>query len=326
MRYKGIKYYSLATALLAIFFVSGLVGEAAAATTVGLGTASSFAVLAGTPDITNVPTSVITGDVGLSPATGAGIGLTSTQVMGTIYSVDSFGPGGSVVNSALLTLAKTDLTTAYVDAAGRTPVTILHTELGGTIVTPGIYASNAGTFQITGPLTLNGQGDPDAVFIFQMSSTLTTASASSVVLENGAQACNVFWQVGSSTGELGTNSTFVGTILALTSLNVDSGVNVNGRILARNGAVTLDADTISVPACTSTTTGGLGAGSGGGTLALSGTGLSGSGSTIALAPTLPNTGFSPKHDGGFPWGVVAPIGVAAGLSSLYLLARRKQII
>jgi hypothetical protein len=108
---------------------------------------------------------------------------------------------------------------------------------------PGVYNSNAGTFGITGTLTLDGQGDPDAVFIFQMASTLTTASSSVVSLINGARVCNVFWQVGSS-ATIGTSSTFVGTILALTSITVTTGATVDGRVLALNGAVTLDSNTI----------------------------------------------------------------------------------
>jgi hypothetical protein len=101
--------------------------------------------------------------------------------------------------------AKTDLDTAYTNAAGQTPVTEIPTELGGTTLKAGIYDSAAGTFGVTGTLTLDGEGDPDAVFIFQMGSTLTTASASNVALINGADLCNVYWQVGSS-ATLGSNS------------------------------------------------------------------------------------------------------------------------
>ncbi|MEU8272280.1 ice-binding family protein, partial [Sphaerisporangium sp. NPDC049002] len=112
-----------------------------------------------------------------------------------------------------------------------------------------VYDSAAGTFQITGNLTLDAQGDPDAVFVFQAASTLITASASTVTLTGGAQAYNVFWQVGSS-ATLGTGSTLAGDILALTSITVTTGVTVNGRTLARNGAVTLDTDTITKAAGT----------------------------------------------------------------------------
>ena len=121
--------------------------------------------------------------------------------------------------------------------------TTIGTELGGSTLVPGVYNSQSGTFGITGTLTLDGQGDPDAVFIFQMQSTLVTASASVVLLTNGARACNVFWQVGSS-ATIGTSSSFVGTILALTSITLTTGATVDGRVLARNGAVTLDSNTI----------------------------------------------------------------------------------
>jgi hypothetical protein len=147
--------------------------------------------------------------------------------------------------------AQTDLTTAYNDAAGRLPHTVLvggpPADLGGLVLLPGVYQATS-SMSLTGTVTLNAQGDPNAVFIFQAGSTLTTASASTVSLINGAQACNVFWQVTSS-ATLGTNSTFVGSIMALTSVTVTTRVTVVGRALARNGAVTLDADTITAPAC-----------------------------------------------------------------------------
>ena len=106
-----------------------------------------------------------------------------------------------------------------------------------------MYDSAAGTFEITGTVTLDAKGDPNAVFIFKAASTLVTASASRVNLVNGARAANVFWQVGSS-ATLGTNSILRGNVLALTSITVTTGVTVDGRMLARNGAVTLDSDMI----------------------------------------------------------------------------------
>lgn len=233
--------------------------RAATVLTVDLGTAENFAVLAGT-EITNVPTSVITGDVGLSPAAGGNYaGLTDAEVTGTIYAVDGAGPAGSVNNPALLTTAKNNLTTAYLDAAGRTPnqtFTATDNQLGGQTLAPGVYAfPHADTANLTAanPLVLDAQGDPNAVFIFQASSDLITASGSTVSLINGAQACNVFWQVTSS-ATLGTGSTFVGTIMALTSIAVESEVDIEGRALARNGAVTLIADTITSAVCAVTDT------------------------------------------------------------------------
>jgi hypothetical protein len=182
--------------------------------------------------------------------------------------VTGFGgaPNGTVNGSihqadALAGQAKDDLITAYNDAAGQGPANTLATELGGQTLTPGVYVSEAGTFGITGTLTLNAQGNPDAVFIFKMASTLITASASQVSLINGAQPCHLFWQVGSS-ATLGTSSAFAGNILALESISLNSGVTVNGRLLARNGAVTLINDTITRADCATGGTGG-GGGSGG---------------------------------------------------------------
>lgn len=158
-------------------------------------------------------------------------------------------------NAGLLTTAKNDLTTAYNDAAGRTTTATIGTELGGSTLTDGTYDSAAGTFGITGTLTLNGQGNADAVFIFKMASTLITASASRVVLTNGAQACNVYWQVGSS-ATLGTSTTLVGNVLALTDITDDGSSVVNGRLLARNGAVILNKTSITKQTCAAGTAGG----------------------------------------------------------------------
>ena len=209
---------------------------------VGLGTADTFAVLAG-QGVTNTGPTTVNGDLGTWPnpaVTGAGL-----TVNGSIHAAD-----------AVAQQAQADTTIAYNDAAGRTPVTTVATELGGQTLTEGVYNSAAGTFEITGTLTLDAQGDPNAVFIFQAASTLVTASNSTVNLINGANACNVFWQVGSS-ATLGTNSTFRGTILALASITVTTGVTIDGRALARNGAVTLDTDTITRATCTTPeTTGG----------------------------------------------------------------------
>jgi hypothetical protein len=144
--------------------------------------------------------------------------------------------------------AQADQATAYNDAASRTPDATIATQLGGTTVTPGVYNSAAGTFQITGDLTLDARGDPDAVFIFQTATTLTTAAASTVTLVGGAQACNVFWKVGSS-ATLGADTGFAGDILALTSITVGNGATVNGRTLAHDGAVTLDTNSITRSTC-----------------------------------------------------------------------------
>jgi hypothetical protein len=220
------------TALASIFLLA-LPGSSPAATSVGLGTAGSYAVLAGA-GVTNTGPTVINGDLGSSPTpaiTGFG-GAPGGTVNGTIHSADADAAS-----------AQNDLTTAYNDAVGQGPPNMVATELGGSTLTPGVYEAASGTFGITGTLTLNAQGNPDAVFIFDAATTLTTATASRVSMINGAQACNVFWKVGSS-ATLGTDSAFAGNILALQSISLNDGVTVQGRLLARNGAVTLINDTV----------------------------------------------------------------------------------
>ena len=207
----------------------------AAQSPVDLGTAASFAVLAG-QGVTNTGPTKVNGDLGTSPNP-AVTGFPPGKVNGAIHQAD-----------AVALQAQSDLTTAYNDAAGRTPVTTIATELGGQTLKPGVYNSASGTFQITGTLTLDAQGDPDGIFIFQMAATLITASSSTVSLLGDTSACSVFWQVGSS-ATLGTNSTFTGNILALTSIQVQTGVTVDGRALARNASVTLDNDTFKQSTC-----------------------------------------------------------------------------
>ncbi len=214
-------------------------GQASAAEpTVGLGTTQSFAVLGGST-VTNTGPSLISGDVGLSPGS----------------AITGFPPGvvvnGTIHGTAASDQAQADLTTAYDDAAGRSPSGSISADLAGQTLTAGVYAGP--TLSLNGTLTFDAQGDASSVFIMQASSTLITGSASSVRLVNGADPCNVFWQVGSS-ATLGTASSFVGTILALTSITADTSAVVSGRLLARNGAVTLDSNTISTPTCDSSTT------------------------------------------------------------------------
>lgn len=250
--------------VLIVSFSTNSPKVSAATTRVDLLTGDNFAVLGGSA-ISNVPTSVIIGDVGLSPTGGASItGLTCGEVTGTIYDTNggyTGGGGGSTAcrstNAGLLTIAKNDLTTSYNDAAGRTTTSTIATDLAGATLTDGVYDSAAGTFGITGggTLTLNGQGNANAVFIFKMASTLITSSSSKVVLTNSAQPCNVYWQVGSS-ATLGTSSTLIGDVLALTSITDNGSSTVNGRLLARNGAVTLNKTTITKQTCAVGTTGG----------------------------------------------------------------------
>jgi Ice-binding-like len=220
----------------AIALVIGSQPALAETAPVGLGTAASFAVLAGTT-VTNTGPSTISGDLGVSPGTAVTGFPPGTVSNGTIHSADGVAAG-----------AQSDLTTAYNDAAGRSPTANVPAFIGaGQTLAPGVYKASS-SLDVGGSLTLDAGGDPNAVFIFQAPSTLVTDSASNVILTNGAQACNVFWQVGSS-ATLGTNSAFTGSILALTSISVDTGDTIAGRALARNGAVTLDDDTITSSTC-----------------------------------------------------------------------------
>jgi type VI secretion system secreted protein VgrG len=211
-----------------------LVATAAHAATapVGLGTAGSFAVLAGTT-VTNTGPTAVTGDLGVFPGTSV---TGNPAVLGATH-----------VDDAVAAAAQADLVTAYDDAAGRTPATAVSGDLVGQTLVPGVYKSTS-SLQLTDTVTLDAQGDPQAVFVFQIASTLVTASQSRVALVGGTQACNVFWQVGSS-ATLGTGTQFRGSILALTSIAAQTAATVEGRLLARNGAVTLDSNVVTRPGC-----------------------------------------------------------------------------
>jgi hypothetical protein len=196
----------------------------------------NFSVLAGTT-VTNTGSTVVSGDVGVCPGT-AVTGFPPGTTGGTIHIADG-----------VASLAQAALTAGYIDAAGRAGGTSVAGDLVGKTLTAGVYTSTS-SLANSGDLTLDAQGNPNAVFIFQIASTLITGSGSHIILANGALACNVFWQVGSS-ATLGTNSVFAGNIMALTSITITTGVNLDGRALARNGAVTLDSDTIAGCACSS---------------------------------------------------------------------------
>jgi hypothetical protein len=199
-----------------------------------LGGAGAFAVLAGST-VTNTGPTALTGDLGVSPGT-AVTGFPPGTLTGAIHA-------GDLTSAA----AMTDLTVAYNDAAGRTlaPVTVAG-NLGGLTLPPGLYKSTSSLSISSGDLTLDAQGDPNAVFIFQMASTLTTTSGRAVVLSGGAKASNVFWQVGTS-ATLGTTSEFEGTIMADQAITLNTGATLNGRALARIAAVTLASNTVVVP-------------------------------------------------------------------------------
>jgi hypothetical protein len=203
---------------------------ALAATDPGLASAGNFAVLAGTT-VTNTGPSWITGEVGVAPGT----------------AIVGFPPGTSGPQHAgdsVATTAQTDLTAAYTNAAAQPcPGTNNFTgvNLGGKNLVPGVYCQTTAP-SLTGTLTLNGSG----IYIFQIGSTLVTASGARVVLIGGAQPCQIFWQVGSS-ATIATSTTFIGNIMALTSIAMQTGATLNGRALARNGAVTLDTNRIIQP-------------------------------------------------------------------------------
>ena len=248
---------AVAGASLSAFAVLGailvLAGSSSAATptTVGLGIANSFAVLAGT-GVSDVPTSSISGNVGLDPHPGSDItGLTCAEVSGTIYTNNAAGPLCRTVNGGLLTTAKNDLTNAYGDANGRTPTTTYATadnQLGGLTLAPGVYSfGSATTANLSGTLTLSGSAG--SVWIFQATSDLVFASGSSVQMTGGASACNVFWVVNSS-ATINTAASISGTILALQSITAKTGASITGRLLAQNGLVSLESNTVNASACT----------------------------------------------------------------------------
>jgi len=226
---------------------------------------------------------VINGQVGLSPGT----------------SVTGFPPGASGAQyvgpaNATANTAKTDLTTAYLNAQAQTPCTVLTGDLGGKNLTSGLYCYSSSAV-LTGTLTLTGTGP----WVFQIGSTLTTASNATVSVIDPTQACDVFWQVGSS-ATLGTTTTFVGTIMALTSISVQHGAKMlPGRALAQNGAVTLDTNTITQP---------------------TGCGYS---APVAATPVptvagAPAGGGGPLQSEGFPWDLVLVAGVLASAGAVGL--------
>lgn len=274
---------------------------------VGLGLADPFAVLAGTPSIENTGLTVVTGNLGIDPAA----------------AVNGFGgpPNGTVIgeihaDDTVAEAAKAALVTAYDDAAGR-PATDTDATIGGRVLVSGVYNAGGATLDLTGTVTLDGQNDPTSVWIFQATSDLVTASSSVVALINGAQACNVFWQVTSS-ATLGSSSTFVGTILALTSITIGANVAINGRALARNGTVTMISDLINRPTCATAATATPAPAPAGTATPTGAPGATGT-------PQLPNTAIPEGTEPVSSWPVFAIIGAVAGALVLRGAVTRRRL-
>lgn len=219
-----------------LLFAASALGATA---TVGLSTAASFSVLGGST-VTNTGPTTMFGDLGLSPG---------SSVTGAPHVL-----GETHVDDAVAIGAKSALTTAYSDAASRPSNGSAGTDLSGQVFLPGVRTASSSLLLSTGSVTLDAEGNPNAVFIFQIGSTLITGSNTSVLLTGGAQACNVFWQVGSS-ATLGTGTSFVGTIMASATVTAGTAATIHGRLLASTGAVNLDTNTITTSNCASSTSG-----------------------------------------------------------------------
>lgn len=200
--------------------------------TVVMGGATTLAILAGSA-ISSTGATNITGDMGLSPGTSIG-GFPPGILVGTQH-----------INDAIANQAKLDLTAAYNDAAGRTATDIVTIagNIGGLTLTPGLYKSTSSLAVSSGDVTFDAKGNPNAVFIIQIASTLTTTSGRKVILSGGALASNIFWQVGTS-ATFGTTSVFKGTVMAMQSITFNTGATLDGRALARTGAIVMAGNTI----------------------------------------------------------------------------------
>jgi hypothetical protein len=278
--HKAPQRITVTAAAAVVLLLAGAGPAHAAADPVGLGTAASFAVLAATT-VTNTGPTVISGDIGVTPGTAVSGFPPGIQSQGAAYIAEG------VSGQAMI-----DATAAYVSAAAQPgspgPAVVVAPELGGLTFTPDLYQSS-GVLQITGNMTLDAGGDPDAIFIFRSTSTLITEAASSMTLINEASACNVFWVVPSS-ATLGTGSQFAGTILAQASITATTGADVVGRLIALTGAVTLDSNDITSTGCSAVTVN--------------------PGSGISLTPAGPTLPAAGAHD--VPW--------TAGAAAMLLVA------
>ena len=293
------KNYAMARAVLALAAVAAFplacvqpqeesvgVSEEALQAAPSLGTAQSFAVLAGSA-VTNIGATTLVGSLGVDPG----------------LAISGFPPGlvtGGTVHAGDATAlqAESDVTTAYnVLASDACNSDLSGMDLGGLTLTPGVYCFSSSA-QLTGKLTLDAQGSPDAVFIFQIGSALTTGSSASVAVIGGGQNCNVFWQVGSS-ATLGTGTVFTGSVLALTSITLDTGASIAGRALARNGAVTMDTNQIIAGSCLPANTGADAGVDSGGDASTSGASSStGASSSSASSSSASSSSASSSSTGG----------------------------
>ncbi len=311
------------------------VSPAWSATAPNLGTAAAASVVAGTT-VTNTGSTTLSGDLDVYPGT-AVTGFPPGTIGGT---QNTGGPTGGPAN-----VAANDVTNAYLQVLAAPTTAVMNTDLGGQSLSPGVYTASSG-LSLTGTLTLVGSAN--SVFIFQAVSTLITAPGSRVVLSGGVQACNVDWQVGSS-ATLATTTSFVGNILALSSITMDSGASLNGRALARNGAVTLDNNSITSPTCnvsSPTTTSSIPATTTSTTTAATTTTTSTTSTTSTTLPVVasttttivrrkrhstptttpplvgaPVTGGGPVKPTGRPWPLVGLLGMG-GAVALYARSRR----
>jgi hypothetical protein len=289
LRFPRLTTLVLIALFAALVVASGAMASPGAQTAPGLGSAASFGVLGG-QTVTNTGRTTIFGDLGVSP--GSAI---------TGFPPGSLTAGATHAADAVALQAQSDVTIAYDDLAGQACTgDITGQDLGGQTLTEGVYCSTSSS-QLTGTLTLDAQGNADAVFIFKMVSTLTSASSSSVSVINGGTACNVFWQVGSS-ATLGTTTQFVGNILALTSIALQNNADVVGRALARNGEVTMDTNDVTIQGCPGAPA----------APAATPTGT-------PAVPGLPSTGGAPLQNGGFPWIVVLVASVMGSLGAVVLV-------
>lgn len=343
---KKLNNSIVSLAIITFFLISAVMPNsivlAAGPATVNLLTAGNFVILSKT-GITNIPTSIITGNIGTSPITGASIaGLGCGEVTGTIYTVDAAGPACRTVDAGLLTTAISDMEAAYTYAAGATlpdGTELYAGNLGGQTFAPGLYKWST---DVTIPTDVTLSGGANDIWIFQIAGNLDIASGASipagikVILSGGALATNVYWQVGGLTGAtLGTYSTFNGTILSAKQVIIQTGAVLNGRALAQT-QVTLDNNTVSapedapapapVPEVVVVSSGG--SSSGGAFMPVyTGYGTDGYGPIPSIAPvavapvyvvpvatytsytpSFPNTGLSTENKS-FPWGIIALVGV-----------------